>query len=353
MTAIKTKLTKLPNAEIEITGAISLEQLAKLRSKAVAHIQKDLELPGFRKGKVPEAALIARVGEKAIIEEAAELALQDEYGNILTEHKQDTIGRPSVTFTKVAVGSPVEFSIKSAIVPEVKLPDYSKIAKAEMAKELKAQDVTEKDIDAVAEEIRKQYATHEHHENDAAHAEAHAKGEVHDILPDLTDEFVQKIGDFKDLADFRVKIRAKITDDRARKAQDVMRAEIIEKLIAGSEIELPELLVEVELNKMNAQFEDDIEQVGLKPEDYLKHIKKTETDLRKEWRTDAEKRAKMQLIFNRIAVAEKLLPTEKEIDAEADKILKYHKNANVESVKVYTETILANENVFQFLEGKK
>ena len=77
----------------------------------------------------------------------------------------------------------------------------------------------------------------------------------------------------------------------------------------------------------------------------------TEEDLRKDWRKDAEKRSALQMIFNKIAFAEKLLPEEKEIDTELKHMLEHYKDADPERLSAYVETMLANENVFRFLEN--
>ena len=68
---------------------------------------------------------------------------------------------------------------------------------------------------------------------------------------------------------------------------------------------MPEILIEVELDKILYRMESDITQMGLKFEDYLKHLNKTVEDLRKEFRTDAEKKAKLALALNKIAENEK------------------------------------------------
>ncbi|MFC1775564.1 hypothetical protein ACFLY0_01860, partial [Patescibacteria group bacterium] len=85
----------------------------------------------------------------------------------------------------------------------------------------------------------------------------------------------------------------------------------------------------------------------------IKHIKKTEEDLKKEWRTDAEKRAKTQLVLNKIAVEEKIVPEKEKIDHEVKHLMEHYKDADENAARSYVETILTNELVFQFLEGGK
>ena len=160
-------------------------------------------------------------------------------------------------------------------MPEVKLTDYKKVAKKENSKEEKVEEVTEKQINETIEEIRKMYADQNH---------VHAPGEVHKEgeklpLPEVNDEFVKKLGDFKDVADFKIKLKENISKEKELKAKDKKRLTIIEKIVEESKIDMPKSLVDNELFKMQAQFEDDISRMGLKPEDYLNHIKKTWDDL--------------------------------------------------------------------------
>src|SRR3989344_8308542 len=98
-----------------------------------------------------------------LLEEAAEIALSEEYPNILDEHKIDAIGRPEINITKIGVGSPLEFKIKTALLPEVKLVDYKKVAKTmNSAKgsdgKAKATTVTEDEVTAVIKNIQRNIA---------------------------------------------------------------------------------------------------------------------------------------------------------------------------------------------------
>lgn len=339
---------KLPKSQAEITGEIPVTRMEELRKKAIANIQKEAEFEGFRKGKVPENILVKKVGETNILEEAAEIGLQEEMAEIITSEKLDVIGRPHVVLTKVAPQNPVTFTITVTLIPEVKLGDYKKIAKAEMAIEEEKIEITEKDVEKVIEEVRKMKAM-EAHDHDHKTNPNHSH-DVEQPLPEFNEEFVKSIGDFKDIPDFKEKVKTNLLAERTAKAKEKKKVAILEKLVAESEIEVPELLIESELNKMAGQFQDDIERMGVKYEDYLKHIQKTPEMLRKEWEKDAEKRARVQLIFNAIAAKEKITPTEEEIEKETKLILDHYKEAKAENVRVYVETALTNDKIFKFLE---
>jgi trigger factor len=115
----------------------------------------------------------------------------------------------------------------------------------------------------------------------------------------------------------------------------------------------PQVLVDHELNQMFAQMEDDLGRANLKMEDYLKHIKKTREDIKNDWTPAAEKRAKLQLILNKIAKEEKITPDEKLVENQVKDILAMYKNANEHNVHTYVSTILTNEAVLKMLEGGK
>ena len=94
------KLTSLPERELEIIGSITAEKISLMRDKALKKLKKNIELPGFRKGTAPDSLVAQKIGEGSLLEEAAEIALTEEYPNILEEHNIDAIGRPEITITK-------------------------------------------------------------------------------------------------------------------------------------------------------------------------------------------------------------------------------------------------------------
>jgi FKBP-type peptidyl-prolyl cis-trans isomerase (trigger factor) len=75
--------------------------------------------------------------------------------------------------------------------------------------------------------------------------------------------------------------------------------------------------------------------------------------LRKEWRPDAEKRAKLQMIIRTISDKENLKPSEEEIEKEVGNIMAVYKDADPVRARAYIENMLENEKVFKFLEDQK
>lgn len=361
---MKVDIKKLEKSEVEITGSIEAVEFAKYEDKALERIGERMELPGFRKGKAPANIVKDSVQEMALLEEMAEAALMDSYAKILEENKIDAIGRPQISITKIGKGADLEFKIVTAVLPEIKLGDYKKIAKEENnqdenKKEVKVED---SEVEKVVNDLRKMRAeqkTHDHtgHENmtEEEHSAIHA--ETKEIpeseWPAFDDEFAKSFGDFKSADELKEKIKSNLLTEKTTEQKDKVRLAIVEELLKKSEGEIPEILVASETDKMLYRLEADITNVGFKMEDYLKQIGKTEADLRNEWRADAEKRAKLQIVIHSISEKEGLTPTEEEIANDVTKITEMYKDADPARARAYVEQMLENEKVFKFLEDQK
>jgi len=343
------KSKELADSEVEIECEIDAESVACHRAKAIAKIQKDINLPGFRPGHVPEAMVIKQVGDLFIYNEMAEMAINDAFPEIVTESKTNFITMPNIQITKIADKSPIQFKIIGPVMPEIKLADYKKIAEKVNKEKEEPADATEKELEETIEEIRKNYALRNH---------KHPEGEEHKAdekmdLPEVNEEWVKKLGAFATVEDFKNKIKESIKKEKEFKAKDKKRMAILEKILADSKITMPKILVENELRKMYAQFEDDITRAGLKADDYLKHLKKTKEEMMKEWTPDAEKRAKVQLIITKIALEEKIEADPEQVKKEVENLLKTYKEATEDRTKAYVEMMLTNEKVLGWLENQK
>lgn len=319
-------------SEKTITGEISAELFMSHWSEAVKELGKDAKIEGFRPGHIPEKVLIQHAGEQAILFEMAERALATEYPKILTEHHIDAIGRPEITITKLAKGNPLGFAIKTAITPEVKLPDYKALAKKVMEEKEEVVTVGDNEIESVLTELR-----------------TARKGDEEE-LPALTDEFVKGVGNFNSVDELRAKIRENLTAEKESRARDKRRVKILDAISEKTDIAIPGVLIHAEMDKMFSELRTNIEQMGLKLPDYLSHIKKTEEDLKNAWHEDAKKRVSAGLILSKIAHEEKLFPKEEEVSHEVAHLLAHYPDANPHNLRHYVEGQLANEKVLKFLE---
>lgn len=370
--AKKFSVEHLAGSEVKIAGEIPFEELEKHRPAAIKHLGRHIKVDGFRDGHVPEQILVSKIGEMAILTEMAERAISSVYPEVVKEHKLDTIGYPKIEITKIAPQNPLGFTATVAVLPEIALPDYKKIAVA-LNKDKSAAEVTDEDVDKQIKDILRQKAAYERLQQKAQKGEkethTHADGTVHEgpahdehgrplpdpdlQIPELTDEVAKTLGapgQFADVADLKAKLKEHLTIEKTREAEAKHRAALTDKIVAESSFELPQVLVDSELGQMFAQMEEDIKRAGLSMDDYLSHMKKSREDLKKEWTPTAEKRARLQLVLNEIAEKENITPDKEALENEVKHLLEHYKNADEARVRVYVASVLQNEAVMKFLE---
>ena len=354
------KIKKLPKSEVEIEVSLPAEELEKARPKALKKFSETLNVDGFRKGNVPEKIVLEKVGEKAMLEEAAEMVLNEHYPQILTEAKLDTIGHPAISITKLALGNPLEFKVRVAVLPVFELPEYRKIAsEIRDRKNEVGLEITDKEVEDVILQIRKNKAHFDYHKNhpeDKNHNHKDLELEKEENLPILDDEFAKTTGNFANVVELKVKIKENIVQEKENRQKEKKRSEIIEALLKNTMIELPDILILSEVEKSLAQFKDDIVRMGgsatqaSRWEEYLAQTKKSEEDVRKDLHENSEKKAKIQLILNKIAEVEKLEPNKAILEHEVGQIMEHYKDANHQNARIYVATLLLNQEVLKLLE---
>lgn len=177
-------------------------------------------------------------------------------------------------------------------------------------------------------------------------------------LPEVNDEFAKNLGNFENLAAFKKNLSEGIELEQQNKNKEKRRAEAIEKIATESQIDVPDVLVDQELEKMMAEFEQNIATMGLQLETYLENIKKSKSEITKGWEETAGKRVKAALVLKEIAKAEEIDVPSKEVEEEMNKVLAYYKsvgnmekNVDMERLYSYAKGILTNEKVFELLES--
>lgn len=366
-------VTNTSDSEVTITGEIPFETLKEQRSKAITALGSNIEVAGFRKGHVPENIVVEKIGEINILTEMAERALAHTYPKIIEAHEIAPIGHPKIEITKIAPDNPLGFKATVAVMPEITLPEYKEIA-ATANKDKAEAEVTPEEIEKQIEDIMRQKIAYERMQSKAEQTSTEEDGnesndpvtelptpesekakETEDNLPELTDEYVQSLGQpdqFSTVADFKEKIKEHLSIQKKQEVEANHRAKITDAIIAKSEFTVPEILIESELTQMFAQMNEDIQRANLKMEDYLTHIKKTKEELQKEWRPAAEKRAKLQLVLNEIAEKENITPDEEAVQKQVAQLKEQYKDADEARVKVYVASVLQNEAVMKMLEAQ-
>ena len=139
---METTIKKLPHSEVELKIELSVEEFKQFIERAALNLGKNLELKGFRKGKVPKEIIEKEIGSEKILIEAADLAVRENYIKAIIENKIEAVSQPKIEIQKLPrPTSPLAqlkaggvqddsfvFLAKTAVLPEIKLPDYKKIA---------------------------------------------------------------------------------------------------------------------------------------------------------------------------------------------------------------------------------
>lgn len=328
-------LTELPESEVELAGEVPFAAIADYQPQALAHIAEHVDMPGFRPGKVPHDLVMKKVGELSVLEEAAELFVKDFYPELIMTREIDAVGRPDIRITKLAKDNPVGLTVRATVYPKVTLPKNWK--------QLHESHPVETTLPATDEEVTQTLEALQKNKQAAAGEGA--------PLPELTDEFAKSLGAFESLAQLKEQIQKGMTEEKAHKARDARRGKLIDALLEASTLAVPRIFVESELEKILSQMREDVSRFGMAFDEYLTKLGKTEEQLRAEFRDQAHKRAKLQLVLNKVANEEKLEADQTAVEAEMKHALEHFPDANPELVKIHIETVLRNELALKTLEG--
>jgi len=178
---------------------------------------------------------------------------------------------------------------------------------------VKADDATQFDITFPADYAETTLA------GQVAHFEVDLKELREKVLPTIDDEFARSVGSFTDLENLRTEIKARLERNALDKARHEFSDKIIEYAVANSTLELPDILVDQEVEVMHDEFRASLARQGIGEDAYLKAVEKTEADLHAEFRPGAEKRVKVLLVLSRVAETEGVVIGDADIDAEVAK----------------------------------
>lgn len=173
-------------------------------------------------------------------------------------------------------------------------------------------------------------------------------------LPKLDDEFAKSIGNFENLGLLEKSVEDGILSEKNQAEKDRFRIVIISKIAEQSEMDIPEKLIESELDKMVNELEHDVKHRGMEFDKYLEHIKKTRDDLKKEFHGKAVERVKIALVMREIGKAENIRISDEELAEKMKEILTkmgdQTQNIDQDRLHDYTENVITNEKVFELLE---
>lgn len=141
-------------------------------------------------------------------------------------------------------------------------------------------------------------------------------------VPEVNDEFAKEVSEFNSLEELKADIKAKTKErleDASRKAAE---SKLLEKIVDNAKVEIPECMVESQLDRMVEDMSQRLAYQGLKLDDFLKYTNKTMEDLRNERRAEAERTIKTTMTLEAIIKAEDIKVTKEEFNAKLEEIAK-------------------------------
>lgn len=160
----------------------------------------------------------------------------------------------------------------------------------------------------------------EYQSEDLAGKEAIFKVKVHEIKeneePEINDEFAKDVSEFETLEELKNDTRAKLEKAAESKAEYELKNAILEKIYNANEVDIPDVMIEDQMDEMMAEFDQQLKYQGLDLEKYFEYLGKDATEFRTDLRDDAFKKVKTNLIVEAIAAEEKFEVSDEETDCE-------------------------------------
>ena len=176
----------------------------------------------------------------------------------------------------------------------------------------------------------------EYHAEDLKGKEATFEIKVHEIkekeLPELDDELVKDISEFDTLEEYKANLRKTMEENAKQREKIEMENQLLEKVVQNAKVDIPEVMVENEIDAMVRDMDFRMRYQGLDLQSYLDMINTSMEDFRAQFKDDAYNRVKLQLTLEQIIKEEKIEATDEDLESEYERIAEQYK-LDVERVK--------------------
>lgn len=383
------KWEKQEGNEGVLTVTVPAEEVNTGLDKAFKKVVKQVNVPGFRKGKMPRPMFEQRFGVEALYQDALDFILPDAYAAAVEEAGINPVDRPEIDIEQMEKGKELIFTAKVTVEPEVELGDYkglvvekedtdvteedlNKAIEADLARkaelvvkeegEVAEGDVVNLDFDGYVNEeafeggkaegydleigsgqfipgFEEQLVgtkvgdekdvtvtfPEEYHAEELAGKEAVFKVKINEVkskeVPELDDEMAKELDESVDSVDaYKEKYKKDLQEQKTLQAENNMKESLIAQAVENAKVDIPEAMINTELDRMMQEFEQRIAQQGLNLELYYQFSGQTEEQLKESMKADAEARVKTNLTLAAIAKAENIEISDTDVDAELSKM---------------------------------
>ncbi|MGN5882257.1 trigger factor [Staphylococcus simulans] len=370
---------------LEVT--VPAKKVDQAIDQAFKKVVKQVNIPGFRKGKVPRQIFEQRFGVEALYQDAVDLLLPEAYGEAIEETGIKPVDQPEIEVTQIEKGKDLTFNATVTVEPEVKLGDYKGLEVEKQNAELTDEELQEQidhSLGHLAEMVIKEEGAveegdtvnldfdgyvdgeqfeggqaegydleigsgmfipgfeeqlvglntgdekdvkvtfpEEYHAEELAGKGATFKVKINEVkykyVPELDDEIANELdSDADNVEEYKQNLRKRLEEEKKVNAENVEKEEAINKAVENAEVDIPEAMINTELNRMMQEFEQRIQQSGLNLETYFQISGQDESQLREQMKDDAEARVKTNLTLTAIANAEDIEASDEDIDKELE-----------------------------------
>ncbi|WP_042354872.1 trigger factor [Bacillus rubiinfantis] len=395
------KWEKLEGNRGVLTVEVSADKVSEGLDAAFKKVVKQVNVPGFRKGKMPRPLFEKRFGVESLYQDALDILLPEAYGNAIDETGIEPVDRPEIDIEQMEKGKELIFKATVTVKPEVTLGEYKGLEIEELDTTVTDEDV-QKELESLqkrhAELVLKEEGTaelgdtvvidfegfvdgeafeggkaenyslelgsnsfipgfeeqlvglaageskdvevtfpEEYHATELANKPALFKVTVHEIkaqeLPELDDEFAKDVDDEVETLDaLKDKLRNRLEESKKHDADHHLKDSLVEKAAENAQVEIPEVMIDNEVNRMLQEFEQRLQMQGMNLELYYQFSGQDEKALREQMKEDAGKRVKVNLTLEAIAKAENVEATDDDVNAELEKMASMY-NMTVDNIK--------------------
>ncbi len=378
-------------------------------NKAYMKQRKNIQIPGFRKGKAPRKMIESLYGAHVFYEDGLEEIFPEVYEEAVVKQDVKAVGRPSLTDMNINEDGSVTITIVTDVYPEVTLGQYKgvEVEKVEAA-------VTDEQVQAELDRMAQNVASTETVDRAAAMGDTAnidfegfdngvpfdgGKGDSFDlklgsgqfvpgfeeqivgmtageekdiditfpenyheglagkpvvfhvklnkvtetVVPAQDDEFAKDVSEFETLEELKADVRAKAVEQAEKEIASAFENDCVEKVAENTTVELPNALIEAELDTQMERFAYQLQMSGYSMEQYAKMMGGDVSTMRGAFRPAAEKQAKINVTLEKIGEVEGIEVSEDEINAELQSLADQYQ-LELEKVKsmVPTEEITAS-----------
>ena len=375
---MKSAVETLSPTRAKLTVEVPFEELKPSLDAAYKKIAQQINVPGFRRGKVPPMVIDRQVGRGAVLDEAINEALPRLYVEALQSNDLEPLAQPEIDITKFEDHEALEFTAEVDVRPDVELPDYHGL-------EVSVEDLTvnDEDVEEQLQVLRERFGTLSEVDRPAADGDfvvmdlvARKDGdvvegaEVSDMsyqvgkggmldgldetlvgmsagdsrtfsstlvggdqlgegvevevlvssvkeqeLPELDDDFAETASEFDTVEELTEDVRTRLSRGKRLEQAAAARDAVLEKLLDLVDVPLPDAVVASELAARKEQIQQQLAYAGMSMEDYLDSEEQTVD----EFEADLEKRVRdavaAQFVLDQVAKAEEISVNEGELQA--------------------------------------